>query len=97
MRFGVIPGWDIMGGTKQTPEDVREMVSYIMANRHSSEPFEVAFGGKTSGTDIAADAHEVIAYRDAGVTFWLEDLNPWRGPLAEMRERIRRGPVKVDD
>jgi alkanesulfonate monooxygenase SsuD/methylene tetrahydromethanopterin reductase-like flavin-dependent oxidoreductase (luciferase family) len=92
---GVIPGWDIMGGSKQSPQDVRDMVAYIKSMRSSNGSFDVAYGGKTSGTDRKADALEVRQYREAGVTWWLEDLNPWRGPLEEMRNRIRNGPTSI--
>jgi probable F420-dependent oxidoreductase len=92
---GVMPGWDIMGGTKQSPQEVRDMVAYIMSQRTSSAPFEVAHGGKTTGTDHDADAAEVRAYADAGVTWWLEDLNPWRGSLEAMKGRIGNGPPRI--
>ncbi len=92
---GVMPGWDIMGGTKQSPQDVRDMLDYIRSLRTSTEPFDVAHGGKTSGTDREGDAIEVRRYRDAGVTWWLEDLNPWRGTLTEMKERISNGPTRI--
>ncbi len=92
---GVMPGWDLFGTPKQTPQEVREMVAYIMSQRTTSEPFEVAHGGKTSGTDREADKQELSAYKEAGVTWWLEDLNPWRGPIEDMRERIRNGYVHV--
>ena len=35
------------------------------------------------------------ALRDAGVTWWLEARLPWVSPLAEVRERIRKGPPRV--
>jgi probable F420-dependent oxidoreductase len=94
---GVMPGWDIMGGTKQSPQDVRDMVGYITSQRTSDEPFEVAYGGKTSGTEHEADAAEIGQYKDAGVTWWLEDLNPWRGSFQEMRRRLSLGPVLPQD
>jgi alkanesulfonate monooxygenase SsuD/methylene tetrahydromethanopterin reductase-like flavin-dependent oxidoreductase (luciferase family) len=92
---GVMPGWDILGSPKQSPQEVRDMVAYIEAHRTSRGPFEVAHGGKTSSNSTEADRQEVREYAEAGVTWWLEDLNPWRGPIAEMRERIRSGPPKL--
>ncbi|MEP6775324.1 MAG: LLM class flavin-dependent oxidoreductase, partial [Chloroflexota bacterium] len=64
---GVMPGWDIMGGMKQTPQDVRDMLDYIRSLRTSNQQFEVAHGGKTSGTEREGDAIEVRQYKDAGV------------------------------
>ncbi len=92
---GVMPGWDLFGTPKQSPQEVRDMVAYIMSQRTSSETFEVAHGGKTSGTDREADGIELSKYKEAGVTWWLEDLNPWRGPMEDMRERIRNGYVHI--
>jgi alkanesulfonate monooxygenase SsuD/methylene tetrahydromethanopterin reductase-like flavin-dependent oxidoreductase (luciferase family) len=92
---GVIPGWDVMGGSKQSPQDVRDMLAYIKGYRTSDGPFDLAYGGKTTGTDLRADAEEVSAYHDAGATWWLEDLNPWRGTLEDMWLRIRRGPTSL--
>jgi alkanesulfonate monooxygenase SsuD/methylene tetrahydromethanopterin reductase-like flavin-dependent oxidoreductase (luciferase family) len=92
---GVMPGWDLFGDPKQSQQDVRDMVAYIKEHRTSNEPFEVAHGGKTSGTDQEADSKELSVYKEAGVTWWLEDLNPWRGPIEDMRERIRNGYVHI--
>lgn len=47
-------------------------------------------GGTPSDT---SEALEIVApYRDAGVTWWSEGLNGWRGPLPEMMDRLRAGP-----
>jgi probable F420-dependent oxidoreductase len=89
---GVIPGWDIMGGKKQSAQEVRDMIAFIMEHRASDRPFEVAYGAKTPGSDPSEDAEIVKPYAEAGITWWLEDLNPWRGPLPQMRERILKGP-----
>ncbi|HEY0068825.1 MAG TPA: LLM class flavin-dependent oxidoreductase [Chloroflexia bacterium] len=90
---GVIPGWDIMGGQKQHPEEVAAMIEYIQSHRTSEGPFEVAYGAKSTG-DPAQDASITRPYIEAGITWWLEDLNPWRGTLPQMRERVRKGPPK---
>lgn len=92
---GVMPGWDIMGSPKQSAQEVRDMVAYIQANRTATTPFEVAYGSKSTGTDHETDAKEVRQYKEAGITWWLEDLNPWRGPLEDMRKRIINGPVHI--
>ncbi|MDQ3929255.1 MAG: LLM class flavin-dependent oxidoreductase [Chloroflexota bacterium] len=90
---GVIPGWDIMGGQKQHPNEVADMIEYIKSHRTSPEPFEVAYGAKTPG-DPAQATTITRPYIDSGITWWLEDLNPWRGTLSEMRERVLQGPPK---
>ena len=50
---------------------------------------------KTTGQDAAADAAAVLPYIAAGITWWLEDLNPWRGPLEAMVARIQAGPPRL--
>jgi hypothetical protein len=60
----------------------------------------------TSGIDLARDADTVAEYATAGVTWWIEDISPyrfglgWEDPwtpeaIALMRERVRRGPPRV--
>ncbi|MEO5951309.1 MAG: LLM class flavin-dependent oxidoreductase, partial [Chloroflexia bacterium] len=92
---GVMPGWDLFGDPTQSPQDVRDMIAFINSQRISSETYDVAHGGRTTGTDHEADIQELSAYKEAGVTWWMEDLNPWRGPLEEMRERIKNGIVHI--
>ena len=48
--------------------------------------------GAYSGADAGLDRERVAAYREAGVTWWLEPLNPWRAPKAELRKRLQQGP-----
>jgi alkanesulfonate monooxygenase SsuD/methylene tetrahydromethanopterin reductase-like flavin-dependent oxidoreductase (luciferase family) len=55
------------------------------------EGFDVMIAGGTPAD--AGEALEIIApYRDAGVTWWSEGLNGWRGSLPEMLDRLRAGP-----
>ena len=48
--------------------------------------------GAYSGQDVGRDRERVTEYREAGVTWWLEPLNPWRGSFEELRQRLRQGP-----
>lgn len=48
--------------------------------------------GAYSGDDPGVDKARVQAYAEAGVTWWLEPLNPWRAPFAQLRARLRAGP-----
>ncbi|HZU14099.1 MAG TPA: LLM class flavin-dependent oxidoreductase [Chloroflexota bacterium] len=87
-----------------TPEEWREILTYIAQHRTSSEPFDaVHSGGQTTGTDRAGDAATVRPYGEAGVTWWLEDVSPWRFGLRwedeltpartrPIRERVLAGP-----
>ena len=75
-----------------TPAEIREVVAYIKEYRTSGTPFEVVYGGQTSGSDATEDTATVAPYGEAGLTWWLE--SPGQRPPAEMRERIRQGPPR---
>lgn len=85
------------------PEDIRDLLAYIRRFRESDGPFDVVHTGYSSGTDAAHAAGWVGAYQQAGVTWWLESINPWRfgwdmkgpWPVEAMRERILQGPPKL--
>ena len=53
--------------------------------------FDVMIAGGTP-TDAGEALGIVEPYREAGVTWWSEGLNGWRGSLPEMLERLRAGP-----
>ena len=87
-----------------TPDDVRELVTYIKQYRTSNAPFDVLQSGFSPGDkpDVATDM--VGPYIDAGATWWIEQINPWRfnwgqregpWPVEAMRERILQGPPKI--
>ena len=78
-----------------TPDDLKEIVAYVKANRSRSEPFDVVIGGYTPGHDPVRGSQIVSAYREVGITWWLEGINSLRGPFPDMRERIRQGPPKL--
>ena len=79
----------------EQPAALAEMVAYIARHRTDPGPFDVVFGTETAGDGGAGDREAVGRFADAGVTWWMEPVSHWRGPLAAMRERIRRGPPAV--
>jgi len=90
-------------GEMMSPEQTAEIATYIHSQRPPElrgQPFDIAHWGVTSGADLAADRATVFQYAEVGVTWWRENINPWRfgwsgageWPLAAMRNRIRRGP-----
>jgi alkanesulfonate monooxygenase SsuD/methylene tetrahydromethanopterin reductase-like flavin-dependent oxidoreductase (luciferase family) len=96
---GVYPTLDQTNfGQMQTAEIKAAAVAYVKSVRTSDAPFDVVHGGITSGTDAAADAAIVAPYAAAGVTWWLESINPdrWGGwavwPREQMQQRVRLGP-----
>jgi alkanesulfonate monooxygenase SsuD/methylene tetrahydromethanopterin reductase-like flavin-dependent oxidoreductase (luciferase family) len=100
---GVCPGkW---GGTL-TPDEWRELLAYIQRYRTATTPFDAVHSGVTPGENPAQAAELVESYARAGVTWWVETVDPWRfgwdweaawAPEATrlMRERIRQGPPRI--
>jgi len=73
---------------------IQEAAAFLRACRGDDRPFDLVHLGITPGIDPDVDAQIVQPYRQAGVTWWLENINPIRGSLAEMRKRIISGPPK---
>lgn len=100
---GVVPGkW----GGEITPDEWRELLAYITQHRSSAAPFDAVHSGRTSGSHTDQDHDMVAAYADAGVTWWVEDINPWRygwsweeawssEATVRMRERVQQGPPRI--
>lgn len=100
---GVCPAkW---GGTI-SPDEWRELLGYIQNYRTASSAFDAVHFGATPGDDRNQTAELVRSYAKAGVTWWIESVDPWRfgwsfevpwAPEATvlMRERIRQGPPRL--
>jgi alkanesulfonate monooxygenase SsuD/methylene tetrahydromethanopterin reductase-like flavin-dependent oxidoreductase (luciferase family) len=99
---GVCP---LKGNGSISPDEWRELLAYIQLHRTKNTPFDAVHFGATPG-DNQAQADELIqTYEDAGVTWWVEPVDPWRfgwsyevpwDPQATvlMYERIRQGPPR---
>jgi hypothetical protein len=73
-------------------EELQAILEFVRPLRGGSlDGFDVVLSGGTP-----ADPEEAVTilapYEAAGVTWWCEGLNGWRGPLDEMEERLRAGP-----
>ena len=55
----------------------------------------MALESASAGEDRSADAALAADYERAGLTWWIEALGWFRGPLEAMRERVRRGPPRA--
>jgi alkanesulfonate monooxygenase SsuD/methylene tetrahydromethanopterin reductase-like flavin-dependent oxidoreductase (luciferase family) len=77
------------------PDAIADLVSFIRGERGDQRPFDVVFGAETMGDGSVADRELVAAFATVGVTWWMEPISHWRGPLDAMRERIRRGPPRL--
>jgi len=92
---GVVP---IARGRKKedflTPNEVREMMGYITKYRLSDSLFDVCLCGVTGGKSLSEDKAIVEAYKDVGVTWWIEFIYTGRGSVKENEDRIRSGPPR---
>ena len=77
-----------------TSTEIHDLLAYIKIQQTIPAAFDVVHGGQTLGRDAGEDADSVAPYAEAGVTWWLEARLPWVSSLAEVRERIRKGPPK---
>ena len=79
----------------------KEAVAYVRACREDDASFDIISVGYTS-KDHAQAAETVAPYTEAGATWWLECLDPWRfgwnaqgvWPAAAIRERVSQGPPR---
>jgi probable F420-dependent oxidoreductase len=79
---------------------LRAAVAYVQARRERETPFDVICTGVTPGDAQEAAAETVARYAEAGATWWLECLIPFRfgagfedtWPVEALRERVLQGP-----
>lgn len=83
-----------------SPQQLRDIVTFIETHRPPGEPIDVVQTNGNPVIDLAADALRVEEYAAAGATWWVEEIYPWRfgfenagpWPLERMAERIAAGP-----
>jgi probable F420-dependent oxidoreductase len=86
---GVVPG-SLHGNL--TLDEIREMVSFIRSQRPSEAPIDVMVGGDAP-FDTPERARAILAeYTAAGVTWWIEGIEEWRGDVDAMATFIQGGP-----
>jgi hypothetical protein len=98
---GILPC--VMGDDRQwsdvTPDAIREIRSFVEANRTEPGPFDIVMEGETPGDNADQAAATVSRWADAGATWWVETR--WELPrdaegLKIARERILQGPPRLD-
>ena len=95
-RFdGIYLGSEKATGEPLTPDDLTEALAYVRTQRVATSPFEVVFAG-TTPADAGQGAKIVDPYASAGVTWWLEGIWTERGTFEDMKERIQRGPPRME-
>jgi alkanesulfonate monooxygenase SsuD/methylene tetrahydromethanopterin reductase-like flavin-dependent oxidoreductase (luciferase family) len=86
---GMFPVFEGVGDAEMPPPArLAEAVRYTREHRQTDDPFDVVIEGQSEGPD----RERVAAYEAVGLTWWIEKLGWFRGPLGEMRARIRQGP-----
>ncbi|MBK8900984.1 MAG: LLM class flavin-dependent oxidoreductase [Anaerolineaceae bacterium] len=76
--------------TAATPDDVRQMKAFVDANRTLTTPFDIVMNGSSKELEPAEQQETLLAWQDAGVTWWIEGL--WEATDEVVNEVIRRGP-----
>ena len=82
-----------------TPEDIRGVRDAIArertsAGRNPDDQFDILVAGITPGDNPPAASAAALEFAAAGATWWTERINPGRGSLEQMRERVRQGPPR---
>jgi alkanesulfonate monooxygenase SsuD/methylene tetrahydromethanopterin reductase-like flavin-dependent oxidoreductase (luciferase family) len=96
-------GWlpvpvDDEGRPTMTPDDLRESIALIRAERASAgvppdAPFVVGIHGDTPGP--GADGAAIVRpWAEAGVNWWLEMVHGWRGTTEDLFARVAAGPPR---
>jgi alkanesulfonate monooxygenase SsuD/methylene tetrahydromethanopterin reductase-like flavin-dependent oxidoreductase (luciferase family) len=93
---GVIP-LKLSGDNLLTPRDVREVRAFILRERTSQDPFDIAIINWTDSANPQKAAEKVARYARAGATWWLESLYNLQDSLADLRRCVRLGPPKMGD
>jgi hypothetical protein len=81
-------------GEEATPADINEIKSYVDANRTLTTPFDLIVNGRTAGLVRAQLQEKLLPHREAGLTWWIEDVIG--DPEEQVIERIRQGPPRLD-
>lgn len=79
-------------GEDVTPVDLREIKSYVDANRTLQTPFDIVVIGKTAALDRAQVQEKLLSRQEAGLTWWIEDVIG--EPEETVMEYIRTGPPR---
>jgi hypothetical protein len=75
-------------------DELEQVVALVRSERSDADMagFDVVVNG-TSRADPSAAADLHARYAAAGVTWWSENVNGWRGSVPEMLALVGRGPA----
>jgi hypothetical protein len=68
-------------GRAPTPDDVRAIKEFIVAQRTETTPFDIVMEGETPGDAREQAAAVVRPWANAGVTWWIEAT--WSAPRTD--------------
>ena len=99
---GVMPLLRLSEGESEAAA-LRACVDYIRAHRETDDPFDVVYSGVTPGEDPQRAADIVGSFAEAGATWWLEPIAPYRygegfaepWDTDKLRERVLQGPPRI--
>jgi len=104
-RFdGVVPMLAEPGPFDTPPDVYRAVMEMVTPLRpDTSSPFDVVHTHGDPDVDLDRRRGRIAPYGEAGVTWWLEDVGPWRWlaeplgpwPLDDMLSFVRAGPARV--
>lgn len=75
-----------------SPEEIDQAQQIIKKRHQKNVPFDLVVSGYTGGKITSEDARFINEYQEAGGTWWLEALDPWRMTGQEALKRIKQGP-----
>ncbi|MBB4662047.1 LLM class flavin-dependent oxidoreductase [Conexibacter arvalis] len=84
---------DLPRDATPAPEQLAEALAFVREQRaaagiDATAPYDLVVEGLSDGPGAAL----LAPYAEAGLTWWIEKLGWFRGPLGAMRERIAAGP-----
>jgi hypothetical protein len=75
------------------PDELRKVSDFIKSQRTIAERYDIV---ATSGADGHLDNEDtLLAYADAGATWWMQDMRRWCNSRRELMVQVRRGPQKL--
>jgi alkanesulfonate monooxygenase SsuD/methylene tetrahydromethanopterin reductase-like flavin-dependent oxidoreductase (luciferase family) len=79
-----------------SPDQIRDLVAFIAANRETAEPFEVVIPQMGQTGDEERDRDQMRAYAGAGATWVLDAADPAAEGIEGILARVRLGPPRID-
>lgn len=78
-------------GHGMTPQDYRDILKYIKKHGGDLPDYDVVMTVYSEG-DTEKDKW-MKGYKDAGVNWFVDCLDPWRAKAEELLDRVKRGPT----